>query len=249
MALKHVVLLAGLLVGVTDKSTESKAQQLQCCIEVNATCTGTGLCGPGCYRHWNADGTTSCVRCQNGTLLAYNGSECRSPTGQGAQLPMNRSTGTPGRPHVGGTYVAASLFLGTFLISAGLILSVAGFFYLKRSSKLPRVFYRKDRGCNDPPATVLSEEATIRQTREAPRKIRGPLCPLCSGVPYQQCLTWRPAETPSCTRGPVLPVTFGTGQKRLPETEGPWTMRSCHPLMLGDQIMGRGSKVFGGLDP
>lgn len=46
----------------------------------------------------------------------------------------------------GGPDVAASLFLGTLFISTGLILSVAGFFYLKRSSKLPEVFYRRDRG-------------------------------------------------------------------------------------------------------
>lgn len=46
----------------------------------------------------------------------------------------------------GGPHVAASLFLGTLFISTGLILSVAGFFYLKRSSKLPEVFYRRDRG-------------------------------------------------------------------------------------------------------
>ncbi|XP_027297636.1 uncharacterized protein C1orf159 homolog isoform X2 [Cricetulus griseus] len=45
----------------------------------------------------------------------------------------------------GGPDVAASLFLGTLFISTGLILSVAGFFYLKRSSKLPEVFYRRDR--------------------------------------------------------------------------------------------------------
>lgn len=67
-------------------------------------------------------------------------------TGRGVQLPMNRSTGTPGQPHFGGPHVAASLFLGTLFISTGLILSVAGFFYLKRSSKLPEVFYRRDRG-------------------------------------------------------------------------------------------------------
>ncbi|XP_012869366.1 PREDICTED: uncharacterized protein C1orf159 homolog isoform X3 [Dipodomys ordii] len=174
MALRHVVLLAGLLVGVTDKSTESKVQQLECCIEVNTTCTGTGLCGPGCYRHWDADGTTSCVRCQNGTLLAYNSSECRGSTGQGAQLPMNRSTGTPGRPHVGGTYVAASLFLGTFLISAGLILSVAGFFYLKRSSKLPRVFYRKDRAPvlqpGEAAAMIPPPQSSVRKPRYVRRE-------------------------------------------------------------------------------
>lgn len=42
--------------------------------------------------------------------------------------------------------MAASLFLGTFFISSGLILSVAGFFYLKRTSKLPKVFYGRNKG-------------------------------------------------------------------------------------------------------
>lgn len=142
------MLLAGLLMGGMSKSTESKAQQLECCMDVvdfNATCPGTGLCGPGCYRHWNADGSTSCVRCWNGTLTTHNGSECRILTGRGSQFPMNRSSGTPGQPHFGDPHVAASLFLGTLFISTGLILSVAGFFYLKRSSKLPEVFYRKNR--------------------------------------------------------------------------------------------------------
>ena len=48
--------------------------------------------------------------------------------------------------------MAASLFLGTFLISSGLILSVAAFFYLKRASKLPDVFYGRNKGT--PPAGV-----------------------------------------------------------------------------------------------
>ncbi|ELK23610.1 hypothetical protein MDA_GLEAN10007537 [Myotis davidii] len=45
----------------------------------------------------------------------------------------------------GGPRVAASLFLGTFLVSSGLILAVAGFFYLKRRSKLPRLCYGRNR--------------------------------------------------------------------------------------------------------
>ncbi|XP_028640722.1 uncharacterized protein C1orf159 homolog isoform X3 [Grammomys surdaster] len=265
MALQCLMLLTGLLMGGMSKSTESKAQQPECCMDVvdfNATCLGTGLCGPGCYRHWNADGSASCVRCWNETLPTYNGSECRirmsspsylpqfpqtsqgsscpiwgetkgttvlvffnrkdsthlaqeyclsvsssfhpflsvlftedscgcelllafsslrhpfrtiyrglsrvagmakaSPqfcfptvTGRGMQFPMNRSTGTPGQPHIGGSHVAASLFLGTLFISTGLILSVAGFFYLKRSSKLPEVFYRRDR------APVLQPGETV----------------------------------------------------------------------------------------
>ncbi|XP_070367489.1 uncharacterized protein C1orf159 homolog isoform X2 [Equus asinus] len=124
MALQRAVLLAGLLVEVASKSSDSAGQQPECCVDVvdvNATCPGTSLCGPGCYRHWNEDGSISCVQCRNGT---YNSSECR---GRGPQ-------------------VAASLFLGTFFVSSGLILSVAGFFYLKRASRLPRVFYRRNKG-------------------------------------------------------------------------------------------------------
>lgn len=43
----------------------------------------------------------------------------------------------------GGPGVAASVLLGTLMISLFLILSVASFFYLKRSNRLPGVFYRR----------------------------------------------------------------------------------------------------------
>lgn len=46
----------------------------------------------------------------------------------------------------GGPGVAASLLLGTLLISLFLILSVASFFYLKRSNRLPNIFYRRNKG-------------------------------------------------------------------------------------------------------
>ncbi|XP_021099171.1 uncharacterized protein C1orf159 homolog isoform X6 [Heterocephalus glaber] len=137
MALQCLALLAGLLVGVASKSTESKAQQPECCVDVvdiNATCPGTNLCGPGCYRHGNTDGSITCVWCQNETFPAYNASACRT------QAPR----------------VAVSLFLGTFFISTGLILSVAGFFYLKRSSKLPRIFYRSDKAPALQPSEAVS---------------------------------------------------------------------------------------------
>ncbi|VFV29638.1 Hypothetical predicted protein [Lynx pardinus] len=145
MELQRAVLLAGLLVEVASKSSESVGQQPECCVDlvdVNTTCPSTSPCGPGCYRHRNEDGSISCVRCRNGT---YHGSECRGPAGWGTHFPVNRSTGTPGRPDFGGPQVAASLFLGTFFISSGLILSVAGFFYLKRTSKLPKVFYGRNK--------------------------------------------------------------------------------------------------------
>ncbi|XP_059797451.1 uncharacterized protein C1orf159 homolog isoform X12 [Balaenoptera ricei] len=49
----------------------------------------------GCYGHRAEDGTVSCIRCRNGT---HNSSECRGFAARGAHFPMNRSTGTPGRP-------------------------------------------------------------------------------------------------------------------------------------------------------
>lgn len=157
MALQRTILLAGLLVEVASKSSESTGQQSECCVDmvdVNTTCPGTSLCGPGCFRRWNEDGSASCIRCRTGT---YNSSECRSLVGQGAQSPLNRSTGTPGRPSLGGPGVAASLFLGTFFVSSGLILTVAGFFYLKRTSKLPRLCY----GRNKAPALQPGEAAAM----------------------------------------------------------------------------------------
>ncbi|XP_068394723.1 uncharacterized protein C1orf159 homolog isoform X4 [Eschrichtius robustus] len=98
MALQRAVLLASLLVEVASRSSGSAGQQPKCCVDVvdtNATCPGTSLCGPGCYGHRAEDGTVSCIRCRNGT---HNSSECRGFAARGAHFPMNRSTGTPGRP-------------------------------------------------------------------------------------------------------------------------------------------------------
>ncbi|XP_073654018.1 uncharacterized protein C1orf159 homolog isoform X6 [Tursiops truncatus] len=197
------------------KRPEPQGQQPKCCVDVvdtNATCPGTNLCGPGCYGHRAEDGTVSCIRCRNGT---HNSSECRGFTARGAHFPMNRSTGMPGRPSFGGPQVAASLFLGTFLISSGLILSVAAFFYLKRASKLPDVFYGRNKGdtcallyspqpaawrsCrDDSPTSVLSAEAALRPARAALGQGRGPHCCLFRGGPGEQRLIPRPIHSPAC---------------------------------------------------
>lgn len=55
----------------------------------------------------------------------------------------------------GGPGVAASLLLGTLLISLFLILSVASFFYLKRSNRLPNIFYRRNKGKHCTASTVI----------------------------------------------------------------------------------------------
>uniref|UniRef100_A0A8D2CHQ9 Uncharacterized protein n=1 Tax=Sus scrofa TaxID=9823 RepID=A0A8D2CHQ9_PIG len=133
-------------------------QQPECCVDVvdtNATCPGTSLCGPGCYG--------------NGT---HSSSECRSLTGQGTQFPGNRSTGRPALASLaGGPQVAACLFLGTLLISAGLILSVAAFFYLKRASKLPGLFYRRSRAPALQPGEAVRTGRGVGRVRK-PRYVR-----------------------------------------------------------------------------
>ncbi|XP_049733529.1 uncharacterized protein C1orf159 homolog isoform X3 [Elephas maximus indicus] len=90
-------------------------------------------------------------------------------SGWGGPLPMNKSTGTPGLPGSGSPWVVASLFLGTLFISSGLILSVAMFFYLKRTSKLPDICY----GRNKALALQPSEAAVmIRPPQSSVRKPR-----------------------------------------------------------------------------
>ncbi|XP_006871819.1 PREDICTED: uncharacterized protein C1orf159 homolog [Chrysochloris asiatica] len=177
MALPHVFLLAGVLVEVTSTSTESVVQQPECCVEVadvNATCPGTSLCGPGCYRHRAEDGSVSCLQCRNATYpaTATNSSECRSPSSRADPFPTNKSTGTPGLPGPEGSRVVASLFLGTLFISSGLILSVTMFFYLKRTSKLSNICYRR----NEAPALQPSEAAAmihpLQSSVRKPRYVR-----------------------------------------------------------------------------
>ncbi|XP_024901846.1 uncharacterized protein C1orf159 homolog isoform X4 [Pteropus alecto] len=215
-------------------------QQSECCVDVldvNTTCAGTSLCGPGCYGRWDEDGSVRCVRCRNGT---HRGSECRSrasrplhPTppplharrpashggstspssggpvaGRGAQSPANRSAGTPGRPSSGGPGVAASLFLGTFLVSSGLILTVATFFYLKRTSTLAWLCHGTDKA----PALQPGETAAMI----APPPASGTSASLllacrvcCLGENFKMppvCRTSCPARTAgrSVTGGPQL---------------------------------------------
>ncbi|XP_044919407.1 uncharacterized protein C1orf159 homolog isoform X2 [Mustela putorius furo] len=226
MALQRAVLLAGLLVEVASKSSESAGQQPECCVDVpdvNSTCGGTNLCGPGCYRHQNEDGSVRCVRCGNGT----HGSECSGrpvapPTGPtwptshrgaaspssgatvagwGAQFPVNLSTGTPGQPNLGSPQVVASLFLGTLFFSSGLILSVAGFFYLKRTSKLPKVFYRRGKAPALQPGEAVSN-LEGRAERPVSRALGwGPAALLT--LPFLLCkAAMIPPPHPSVPQGP-----------------------------------------------
>uniref|UniRef100_A0A8D1D2N1 Uncharacterized protein n=1 Tax=Sus scrofa TaxID=9823 RepID=A0A8D1D2N1_PIG len=159
--------------GLTGRLLGAGDQQPECCVDVvdtNATCPGTSLCGPGKLWH-EPDGTVSCVRCRNGT---HSSSECRSQHGGPGplRLPLAALASLAGGPQV-----AACLFLGTLLISAGLILSVAAFFYLKRASKLPGLFYRRSRVLTAPfplfkAAMIPPPQSSVRKPRYVRRERR-----------------------------------------------------------------------------
>ncbi|KAK3575356.1 hypothetical protein QTP86_025510 [Hemibagrus guttatus] len=86
--------------------------------KMNETCVNSTHCG--CVQVLE-NSTVRCVQCDSLTSDMENSTLC--------------NTSGPG--------VAASVLLGTLLISLFLILSVASFFYLKRSNRLPGVFHRR----------------------------------------------------------------------------------------------------------
>ncbi|KAJ6658837.1 hypothetical protein lerEdw1_019760 [Lerista edwardsae] len=129
MAVPCVLLLTVLGAEVTSKSSDGLESELDCCtdaMEANSSCLADNPCSPGCYRRWNEDGSSACIKCTNETEAAP---------------PVYNLTGC----HEGGPEVAASLIFGTFVISVFLILCVASFFYLKRANKLPNLFYRRNK--------------------------------------------------------------------------------------------------------
>ncbi|XP_037535774.1 uncharacterized protein C1orf159 homolog [Nematolebias whitei] len=73
---------------------------------------------------------------------------------------------------LGGPGVAASLLLGTLLISLFLILTVASFFYLKRSDRLPGIFYRRNKAFIFQPSetVVMIPSSSVRKPRYVRRE-------------------------------------------------------------------------------
>uniref|UniRef100_A0A7N4NU56 Uncharacterized protein n=1 Tax=Sarcophilus harrisii TaxID=9305 RepID=A0A7N4NU56_SARHA len=89
--------------------------------------------------------------------------QCASVGNKEINFTSYRTTVTPLLQNLGGPQVAVSLFLGTFFISSCLILSIALFFYFKRSSKLPHFFYRRNK------ASVLQPGETVSNTPPQPQ--------------------------------------------------------------------------------
>ncbi|KAM8796306.1 uncharacterized protein C1orf159 homolog [Eudromia elegans] len=178
MEVPYVLLLTKLVAEVASKSSESLVSETECCVDVwdtNSSCPVTNQCSPGCYRRWNEDGSSSCIKCKNETLPVapvYNLTDCRNTGVRGMNFEMNISTVTPFIQNIGGPEVAASLIVGTFFISLFLILSVASFFYLKRANKLPNVFYRRNKASVLQPSETASMIPPPASSVRKPRYIR-----------------------------------------------------------------------------
>ncbi|KAE8592745.1 hypothetical protein XENTR_v10018870 [Xenopus tropicalis] len=83
------------------------------------------------------------------------------------------SSSTPYVPHnLGSPGIAASLLLGILFISLFLILSVASFFYLKRSQKLPEIFYRRNKASIFQPSEMASMIPNPKSSVRKPRYVR-----------------------------------------------------------------------------
>ncbi|XP_016109577.1 uncharacterized protein C1orf159-like isoform X3 [Sinocyclocheilus grahami] len=130
---------------------------------MNETCVNITHCDPGLLQV-QENSTTFCVSCDlteqgNSTLL-------NNTRTSHILVPLISVIGGPG--------VAASVLLGTLLISLGLILSVASFFYLKRSKRLAGVFYRHNKAFIFQPSetAVMFPEATssVRKPRYVRRE-------------------------------------------------------------------------------
>ncbi|KAA0712866.1 hypothetical protein E1301_Tti005023 [Triplophysa tibetana] len=123
---------------------------------MNETCANSTLCDPGLL-HLQENHTNLCVSCDS----PEQGNSTLNTT-RISQIPV------PVITVIGGPGVAASVLLGTLLISLGLILSVASFFYFKRSNRLHGVFYRRNK------AFIFQPSETAVMIPEATSSVRKP---------------------------------------------------------------------------
>ncbi|XP_018416442.1 PREDICTED: uncharacterized protein C1orf159 homolog [Nanorana parkeri] len=175
MAVPGIILLGRLVVESLGESVSSLVSD--CCSErlvLNGSCPADQRCSPGCFQIWTSNGGSSCIKCANDSSheVAYNLTECTNITTQALEIHMNLST-TPSAPHhLSNPGIAASLLLGTFFISLFLVLSVASFFYLKRSLMLPEIFYRSNKASILQPSEMASMIPNPSYTGRKPRYVR-----------------------------------------------------------------------------
>ncbi|XP_053546446.1 uncharacterized protein C1orf159 homolog isoform X2 [Bombina bombina] len=177
MAVPCVAVLSRFIAESLGESVVSLVSE--CCkesLDLNGSCPITHKCNPGCFRLWAEDGSSTCIKCKNGTSLSsivtHNMTECRNFTSRTADIHVNISS-TPSVPHsLGNPGIAASLLLGTLFISLFLILSVASFFYLKRSQRLPDIFYRSNKPSILQPSEMASMIPNPKSSVRKPRYVR-----------------------------------------------------------------------------
>ncbi|XP_072540614.1 uncharacterized protein C1orf159 homolog isoform X2 [Salminus brasiliensis] len=137
--------------------------------KMNETCANSTHCDPvifpilhGCL-HGLENNTVVCMPCDPLTSELENVTLCN----------YTRTSDSPSIFFkIGGPGVAASVLLGTLLISLFLILAVASFFYLKRSNRLPGVFYRRNKAfIFQPSETAVMIPADTSSVRK-PRYVR-----------------------------------------------------------------------------
>ncbi|KAJ8391921.1 hypothetical protein AAFF_G00083920 [Aldrovandia affinis] len=144
-----------------------------CCaengMEANGTCVNNTHCEPGCYLRILENDTTTCMLCDSPFMESDNISICNY-----IYVPANTNitTFTTVTPKIGGPGVVTSLLLGTLLVSLFLILSVASFFYLKRSNRLPGIFYRRNKAFIFQPSETAVMIPTPASSVRKPRYVR-----------------------------------------------------------------------------
>ncbi|XP_042614571.1 uncharacterized protein C1orf159-like isoform X3 [Cyprinus carpio] len=165
MSRVYYILSAALFVLEIPETKALLENSNDCCERIkrmNETCVNITLCDPGLLQV-QENSTTFCVSCDS--------------TEQGNSSLLNNTRSShfliPLISVIGGPGVAASVLLGTLLISLGLILSVASFFYLKRSNRLPGVFYRRNKAAFifQPSETAVMIPETTSSVRK-PRYVR-----------------------------------------------------------------------------
>lgn len=177
MALSFLLVLAASVILIRPETPVTKAlhqNSLECCGDkqqkLNSTCSNDTHCEPGCFLRILENSNTVCIFCDSAAVDLENITAC---TYNYTIERKNHTTFTTVVPKIGGPGVAASLLLGTLLISLFLILSVASFFYLKRSNRLPSIFYRRNKAFIFQPsetAVMIPSSSSGRKTRYVRRE-------------------------------------------------------------------------------
>lgn len=169
MGLSFLLVLAASVILIRPETPVTKAlhqNSLECCGEkqkVNNSCSNDTHCEPGCFYRL-LENTTVCILCDSAAVDLENVTVC---TYNYTLERKNHTTVTTVVPKIGGPGVAASVLLGTLLISMFLILTVASFFYLKRSNRLPGIFYRRNKAFIFQPSetAVMIPSSSARKQR------------------------------------------------------------------------------------